>query len=164
MKKKFISKRFAIASDGSAYPLKEKVKAFFLKEGYEVVDVGTVDPKNALPYYEAGKALAKAVAGGDFEYGIGFCGSGMGINLALNKCPGIYAALCESIYTAKLSRVINNANVLVMGGNIVSEHIAIEMAKTFIATEFLEGSDEEEFLTSAVKELDSWQIGWKIKD
>ncbi len=154
MKYAFEQKQFVIASDPTAFSLKEQIKAYFEKKGYIIEDVGTC-AENEVAYYDAGSRAAEAVQAKKYEFGIVLCGSGMGVCLAANRIPGIYCAVCETIHTAKLSRVINNANMLALGASIVAPDLAINMVEAFIHTEFLEGKEggDRKFLESAVEEI-----------
>ena len=109
-----------------------------------------------MVYYEVGRRVAKEVADKKFERGLLFCGTGMGVNLVANKFPGVYCGLCESVFAAKKCRIINNCNVLAMGGFIVGPKMGIEMVEAFLNTDFSYGFDlaTPEFLQNAVKEID----------
>lgn len=147
--------KIAIGSDKSGFFLKENVKRYLLDNGYEVEDLGTLDPEKPLPYYEVAKIVAEKIQKGIFERGLLFCGTGMGMALVANKFKGVYAAVVESVYAAQKCRAINNANILTMGGWIVAENMAYEMVKAFLTTEFTEGLEEwrQEFLKKAYLEV-----------
>lgn len=127
-----------LANDTGSFPLKEAVRKHLENLDYDVVDLGTGSPYMTMSYVEAGKRAALAVREADAK-GILFCGSGAGVMLAANKHKGIYAVVCESVETARGARVINDANVLCMGANIVKEDTAKEMAEIFLTTDFIEG-------------------------
>ena len=139
-----MDKRIIIGADDSGFTLKEAVKEHLLKNGYDVTDVGTLSLDEPVVYYEVGRR------------GLLFCGTGMGVNLVANKFPGVYCGLCESVFAAKKCRIINNCNVLAMGGFIVGPKMGIEMAEAFLNTDFSYGFDlaTPEFLQNAVKEID----------
>lgn len=144
-------KRIIVSSDSTAYHLKEAVTAHLEKLGYDIVDKSISETGELLPYYEAGRRVGEAVSSRDFQWGLLFCGSGMGVNIVANRYQDVYCALCESVHTAALARKINNANVLALGGNIVAHDMACAMAETFFATEFLEGMDgNRQFLSDAI--------------
>ena len=151
-----MDKRIIIGADDSGFTLKEAVKEHLLKNGYDVTDVGTLSLDEPVVYYEVGRRVAKEVADKKFERGLLFCGTGMGVNLVANKFPGVYCGLCESVFAAKKCRIINNCNVLAMGGFIVGPKMGIEMAEAFLNTDFSYGFDlaTPEFLQNAVKEID----------
>lgn len=147
-------KSIIVSSDSTAYHLKEAVVAHLKGLGYAIEDVSLSDTGEMLPYYEAGKRVGEAVSSGTFEWGLLFCGSGMGVNIVANRYQNVYCALCESVHTAALARKINNANVLALGGNIVAHDMACAMAETFFETEFLSGvDDKKDFLADAIDVL-----------
>lgn len=141
MKMKFEKKRFIISAQTVAIELKDFVKKHFEDKGYEVIDVGANSEK-PMTYIEAGSNAARAVKDGVAEFAIVMCGSGMGVCMAANRFPGIHCAICESIYTAKLARSINNANILAIGANIIAPKLATLMIEEFINTPFLDGFSE----------------------
>ena len=149
----FSEKRFALASDLSGFPLKEEIKRYFLNQGFYIHDVGTLDIEAPVPYYLAGKNVAKLVSDGIYQYGVVLCGSGMGACFSTTKYKKVRCAVCESIRSAKSSRVINNANILALGGNFLATETAIRMVETFINTDFLDGIAEHDkrFLINAVE-------------
>ena len=126
--------KIAIASDKSGFTVKEEVKAYLIEAGYEVDDLGTKNPENVVPYYACASAVAPKVADGTYEKAILICGTGAGMSIVANKHRGVFAVACEGIYSAKMSRAINNANILCMGGWVVGPELAIEMARTFLTT------------------------------
>src|SRR5213080_5012056 len=134
--------RVAIGSDHAGYPLKEDLKVFLKEEGHDVHDVGTHSEEPVdYPLYCA--AVARAVVDGDAERGIVLGGSGQGEQIAANKVRGARAALCNDLFTARLSRQHNDANVLSMGGRIVAAGLADEILKLWLSTEFEGGRHEQ---------------------
>lgn len=125
----------AIGSDHAGFELKEKLKLKLEDLGYETYDMGTFD-KNPVDYPLIAYDIAKEVAAGNYDKGIIICGSGIGVAIAANKIPGIRAATCNDLYSAKMSRKHNDANVLTMGGRVIGEDLAYEIAKTWLETEF----------------------------
>jgi len=125
----------AIGSDHAGFELKEKMKLKLEDLGYETYDMGTFD-KNPVDYPLIAYDVAKEVAAGNYDKGIIICGSGIGVAIAANKIPGVRAATCNDLYSAKMSRKHNDANILTMGGRVVGEDLAYEIAKTWLETEF----------------------------
>ena len=125
----------AIGSDHGGYDLKEEVKAYLEKMGYEYTDVGCTE-KTSCDYPVYGRAVAEAVAKGECEKGIVICTTGIGISITANKVPGIRCALCADSTSAKLTRLHNDANVLALGAGIVGANLALEIVKTFLETDF----------------------------
>ena len=147
--------RIAIGADKSGFTLKESVKAYLLERGYEVDDLGLTDPNGFKAYYEVAPAVAQKVQSGEAEKGILFCGTGMGMAILANKFKGIYAAVVEGSYSAKMCAVINQSNVLTMGGWIVAPQMAADMVDRWLNTAFTEGfpSDRQQFLGNALKRV-----------
>jgi ribose 5-phosphate isomerase B len=127
--------RIAIGSDHAGYLLKEDVKRFLVEEGHEVVDVGT-DSESPVDYPPFCAAAAREVVAGNADRAILFGGSGQGEQIVANKVHGIRAALCHDLFTARLSREHNDANVLTMGGRIVASALAREIVRVWLATGF----------------------------
>ena len=126
--------KIAIGSDKSGFAVKEAVKAYLLEAGVDFDDLGTRDLSNVHPYYRVASEVAPLVQNGTYEKAILICGTGAGMSVVSNKFKGVYAVACEGVYSAKMARAINNANVLCLGGWIVGPEMAVEMVKTFLAT------------------------------
>ncbi len=148
-----------LGSDKSGFILKEAIKGYLLEKGYEIEDIGTTNSDEPKPFFEVAPIGAKKIQSGACERGILICGTGMGMAVVANKYKDVYAAVVESVYTAKKCRAINNANVLAMGGWIVSDMMAFEMVDAFLDTAFTEGLEpwRQTFLENAkqkVKEIE----------
>ena len=126
--------KLAIGSDKSGFAVKEAVKAWLQENGVEFDDLGTVDLSDVHPYYRVASEVAPKVQDGTYEKAVLICGTGAGMSVVANKFKGVYAVACEGVYSAKMARAINNANVLCMGGWIVGPEMAIEMVKAFLNT------------------------------
>jgi ribose 5-phosphate isomerase B len=127
--------RIAIGNDHAGYPLKQHLTGVLQKWGHSVDDLGSHTPEMVdYPAYCA--AVARAVVKGDAELGIVLGGSGQGEQLAANRVHGARAALCNDLYTARLARQHNNANVLSMGARIVAPELAEEITRIFLDTPF----------------------------
>ena len=127
--------RIAIGSDHAGFLLKQELKAFLEREGHEVLDVGT-DSEEPVDYPVFCAAAARAVAEGAAQRGILLGGSGQGEQIAANKVHGVRAALCNDLYTARLSREHNDANVLTIGARIVAPTLAKEIVRLWLAASF----------------------------
>jgi ribose 5-phosphate isomerase B len=134
--------RIAIGSDHAGFPLKHHVAKVLADWGHEVIDLGT-DSEDPVDYPFFCAAVARAVVRGEAERGIVMGGSGQGEQLAANKVRGARAALCNDLYTARLSRSHNDANVLSMGGRIVAAGLAEEILRVWLETEFEGGRHEK---------------------
>lgn len=130
--------KISIGCDHGAYILKDKVKAHLTEKGIEVIDFGTNGPESVhYPVYA--KGVCRAVQNKDADLGILLCTTGIGMSMAANKFNGIRAALCGSEYQAKMTRMHNDANVLVLGAGVVGEGLALNIVDAFLSGEFLGG-------------------------
>jgi ribose 5-phosphate isomerase B len=127
--------KLAIGSDHAGFALKEHLKATLAADGHDVVDLGT-DSEEAVDYPPICAEVGRAVVKGEADRGIVLGGSGQGEQIAANKVHGVRAALCNDLYTARLSREHNDANVLSMGGRIVAAGLADEILRLWLATPF----------------------------
>ena len=134
--------RIAIGADPFALTLKNAVMAHLAGTTHQVVDVGVSRDGDETPYYTTAAKVARMIAAGEVDRGILVCGTGMGMAIVANKFRGVYAAVCENPYSAKMSRAVNDANVLTLGEFITAPHLAGEIVDTWLATEFTEGFDE----------------------
>ena len=130
--------KIAIGCDHAGFEYKEKLMQWLLENGYECVDVGT-NSTDAVDYPIYAKAVCEKVLSNEVQYGILFCGTGIGMSIAANKIKGIRAALCGDIKSAELTRQHNNSNVLCMGALIIGFVTAREITKTFLSNEFVGG-------------------------
>ena len=127
--------RVAIGADHAGFLLKEHLKQTLQKLGHTVEDFGT-DSEASVDYPPICMAVGRAVVDGRADRGIVLGGSGQGEQLAANKVHGVRAALCNDLYTARMARAHNDANVLSMGGRVVGIGLAEEILATFMTTEF----------------------------
>jgi ribose 5-phosphate isomerase B len=131
----------AIGSDHAGYRLKEHFEEILKSDGHTVDDLGT-HSEEPVDYPPICAEVARAVADGKAERGIVLGGSGQGEQMTANKVRGIRAALCNDLYTARMSREHNDANVLAIGGRIVGEGLADEILRLWLATRFEGGRHE----------------------
>jgi len=124
-----------IGSDHAAYALKEKIKAFLTERSIEVDDVGCYS-KDSVDYPDVGIKLASMVSSGKNGQGILMCGTGIGMSMVANKFPHVRAALCNDIFSAIMSRRHNNSNILVLGGRVIGDILAMEIVKVWLETPF----------------------------
>ncbi|MDP2208074.1 MAG: ribose 5-phosphate isomerase B [Bacteroidota bacterium] len=127
--------KIAIASDHAGYEYKEKLKTFLKEIGFNSEDMGTYSSES-VDYPDYAITLSKKVSSGEFAQGILICGTGIGMSITANKITGVRAAVCESVESAKYSRLHNNANVLCLGARITPIEKAKEIVKVFLETEF----------------------------
>ncbi len=124
-----------IGCDHAAFQLKEIVKSFLEKYGLPVTDVGTHSDES-VDYPEFARKVATQISDGRFNHGILICGTGLGMSMAANKYPKVRAALCNDLFSAQMSRRHNDANILVMGGRVIGDVLALEIVKTWLETPF----------------------------
>ena len=127
--------KIAIGNDHTAVEMKQLITAYLEEKGHEVINFGT-DSSESCDYPVYGEAVARAVAEGRAERGIAICGTGVGIGLAANKVKGIRACTCSEPYSARYSRLHNNANVLTFGARVIGIEMAKMITDEFINTEF----------------------------
>ena len=134
--------KLAIGSDKSGFAVKEAIKAYLTEANIGFDDLGTTDLSEVHPYYRVAGDVAPLVQNGTYEKAVLICGTGAGLCVVSKKFKGVHAVACEGVYSAKMARAINNANVLCMGGWIVGPEMAIEMVKTFLATEWCQDLED----------------------
>ena len=134
--------KIAIGSDKSGFSAKEAVKAWLTETGADFDDLGTVDLEHVHPYYQVAGDVAPRVQSGEYDCAVLICGTGAGMSVVSNKYRGVYAVACESVYSAKMARAINTANILCMGGWIVGPEMAIEMTRAFLNTQWLQDLED----------------------
>ena len=125
----------AIGSDHGGFELKTHVIKYLKEQGIELFDFG-IYSEDSCDYPDVAEKVAKAVANGEYEKGILICGTGIGISIAANKVDGIRAALCGDVYSAKMTRKHNDANILCMGGRVTGRELAFMICDTFLSEEF----------------------------
>ncbi|MCX7988894.1 MAG: ribose 5-phosphate isomerase B [Thermodesulfovibrio sp.] len=127
--------KIAIGADHAGYELKGIITKFIEEIGYEVIDMGT-GTSCSVDYPDYAEAVAKAVSEGIYERGILICGTGIGMSIVANKFKNVRAALCNDLFTAKMSRLHNDANILCMGARVIGTGLAKEIVKTWLTTNF----------------------------
>lgn len=135
-------KTIGLASDHAGFELKEYVKTWLEAKGYTFNDFGTYST-DSCDYPDFAHPLAEAVESGECYPGIAICGSGEGISMTLNKHQGIRAALCWIPEIAHMTRLHNDANVLVMPGRFISTETASQIMDEFFSTEFEGGRHQK---------------------
>ena len=132
--------KLAIGCDPNAADLKKTIISLLEETGHEVQDFGSDDPIYARVAIKVGEA----VAAGQYERGILLCGTGIGMSIAANKVPGIFAALCSDTYSAERAIKSNNANVLTMGAFTIGTELARRIARVWMEAEWEPGTRSEE--------------------
>ncbi len=129
----------AIGCDPNAAALKEIIKNHLTDLGYSVKDFGSDDPIYARVAFDVGEAVAAK----SFDRGILLCGTGIGMSIAANKVPGIYAALCADTYSAERAIKSNNSNVLTMGAFTTGTEVAKQIVRTWMEARWQPGTSSE---------------------
>lgn len=127
--------KIVIGSDHAGFTLKNDIKDLLTHSQHEVIDFGTEGPES-VDYPDFGRLVSQAVSSGNADRGILICGTGIGMSIVANKFPHIRAALCYDLFTARMSRQHNDANVLVLGGRITGRELAREIVTQWIRTPF----------------------------
>ena len=140
----------AIGCDHGGFALKEAVKKHLEEKGIEIKDFGCYSTESVDYAVHAAK-VAHCVADGEAEYGILVCSTGIGISMAANKVKGIRAALCCDTHAAEMTRRHNNANILCMGGLVISEEMGLNIVDTFLSFDFEGGRHQERIEAIPVK-------------
>lgn len=127
--------KIVLANDHSAVDLKKEIKEYLEEKGYEVIDVGT-NSTESCDYPVFGEKAGQMVASGQAERGILICGTGVGISLAANKVRGVRACVCSEPYSAKMSRLHNDTNILAFGVRVVGPELAKMIVDEWLEAEF----------------------------
>ena len=147
--------KIVIAADPFALTLKDALLAHLKEKGHDVVDVGASQGKE-IPYYDSAPIASKMLQDGSAERAILLCGTGMGMSIIANRFKGVVASVVESVFAAKMCRVINNANALCLGAMIWGDWMAKEAVDLFLVTPFTQGLEPiADFLKDAEKKVDA---------
>lgn len=147
--------KIAIASDLSGFPLKQAVKEHLQKrEDIEIIDFGIDSEYNPQPYVVQAPKVAKAIQRGEADKGILICGTGQGMAIVANKHKGVYAVVADGVFSAERGKIINNANVLTMGGWITAPFLGTQIVDGWLSMEFTQKMEfKKDFLTSAFNQV-----------
>lgn len=144
--------KIAIACDHGALDLKKTVAAHLLKKGYEVADFGC-HTTESCDYPDVIAPAARAVAAGECDRGIVMCTTGIGVSIVANKVAGIRCALLSDTWSAKMTRLHNDTNMMALGGGVVGPNLALDIVDTWLETEF-SGDERHQRRVSKVNALD----------
>lgn len=128
----------AIGCDHGGFELKNHVINHLKEKGIEYKDYGTYS-EESVDYPDCAKPVCEAIQNGEAESGILICGTGIGISIAANKYKGIRAALCGDVYSAKMTKEHNNANIICMGGRVIGRELAFMIVDAWLEAEFAGG-------------------------
>ncbi|RKD21988.1 ribose 5-phosphate isomerase B [Caminicella sporogenes DSM 14501] len=144
--------KIAIGSDHGGYNLKEAIKKHLEEKGIEYKDFGT-NSTESVDYPEFGEKVAQAVKSGEFDRGIVCCGTGIGISISANKVPGIRCAVVSDTFSAEMSRLHNDANILALGERVVGKGLALKIVDVWLEAEFEGGRHERR--VNKIKEIEA---------
>lgn len=133
--------KIVIGSDHGGYFLKEHIKRYLQEKEYHIEDFGT-HTSESVDYPDIAVKVADAVVEGEYDRGILLCGTGLGISIAANKVKGIRAAVVSECFSARMSRLHNDANILALGGRVVGPDLATEILDVWLKTPFEGGRHE----------------------
>ncbi len=144
----------AIASDLSGFPLKKELVEHLKESGYTVLDFGIENENAPQPYFIQAPKVAKAIQEGKAEKGILVCGTGQGMAIVANKHKGIYACVVDDIFSAERSKIVNNANVITLGGWITAPFVGKQIVDAWLAMSFTQKMEfKKDFLTNAFAQV-----------
>lgn len=128
-------KKIILGADHGGYELKNAIKAHLETNGFETIDVGT-NSSESCDYPVFASKLCQKLQNGEADLGILVCGTGIGMSMAANKHKGIRAACCSDTFSARLTRLHNNANVLCLGARVLGAGLALDLVDNFVSAEF----------------------------
>ncbi|HJO94527.1 MAG TPA: RpiB/LacA/LacB family sugar-phosphate isomerase [Victivallales bacterium] len=145
----------AIASDLSGFPLKQEiVKHLADRDNIQIIDFGIESVDKPQPYFIQAPKVAKAIQNGEAEKGILICGTGQGMAIVANKHKGIYASVVDSIFSGERCKIINNANVITMGGWVTSPFLSCEIVDAWLSMHFTQKMEfKKDFLSNAFDQV-----------
>ncbi len=138
-----MKEKIYLSSDHAGFDLKNEIKKYLESNQYEVIDLGTKNNHDSVSYSEYGKKLAKSVLSDKGSYGIGVCGTGLGISYSVNRFKGIRGARVTSIEDAKLAKEHNNANILLFGGRQINSNLAEKIVDEFFKSKYEGGRHQK---------------------
>jgi len=136
------NKTIAFACDHGGFILKDALTAHLKEKGYEILDFGAYSA-DRVEYPAVGEPACRAVVAGEARFALLVCGTGIGMSLVANKIHGIRAACCSEPYSAKMTRLHNDANVLCIGARVIGEATALDILDAFLDHEFEGGRHAE---------------------
>jgi ribose 5-phosphate isomerase B len=147
--------KIAIASDLSGFPLKQEIVKYLQERGdIEVTDFGIESAEAPKPYFEQAPKVARAIQEGKAERGILICGTGQGMAIVANKHKGIYACVVSDVFSGERSKIINNANIITLGGWVTAPFHAREIVEGWLKMAFTQKMEfKKDFLTNAFNQV-----------
>ena len=146
--------KLAIASDLSGFPLKEALVKHLKEKNHEVMDFGIPSETEPAPYFIQAPKVAKAIQKGEAERGILVCGTGQGMAIVANKHKGVYACVADDIFSGERAKIINNANVITLGGWVTAPFVGCEIVDAWLSMSFTQKMEfKKDCLTNAFNEV-----------
>ena len=147
--------RIAIASDLSGFPLKKAiVEHLHTRAGIEVVDLGIDSEAAPKPYFEQAPKVAEAIQRGEADRGILVCGTGQGMAIVANKHKGVYACVVDDVFSAERAKIINDANVITLGGWITAPFLGTQIVDAWLSVGFTEKMEHrKDFLANVLAQV-----------
>jgi ribose 5-phosphate isomerase B len=144
----------AIASDLSGFTLKQEIVAFLKEKGMDIIDFGIESADKPQPYFIQAPKVAKAIQEKKAEKGILICGTGQGMAIVANKFKGVYACVVDDIFSGERAKIVNNSNVITMGGWITAPFLGCQIVEAWLGMEFTQKMEfKKEFLTNAFNQV-----------
>ncbi|MGD1992477.1 MAG: RpiB/LacA/LacB family sugar-phosphate isomerase [Anaerolineae bacterium] len=147
--------KLAIASDLSGFPLKQAIVEHLAERSdVEVIDFGIPSAKEPQPYFKQAPNVAQAVRSGAADKGILVCGTGQGMAIVANKHKGVYACVVDGVFSGERAKIINNANIITMGGWITAPFLGTQIVDAWLSVEFTQKMEfKRDFLTNAFEQV-----------
>jgi ribose 5-phosphate isomerase B len=146
--------KIAIASDLSGFPLKAAIVKHLEEKKIEVLDFGILSEAEPQPYFIQAPKVARAIQNGETEKGILVCGTGQGMAIVANKFKGIYACVVDDMFSGERAKIINNANIITLGGWVTAPFVGCEIVDAWLSMEFTQKMEfKRDFLTNAFEKV-----------
>ena len=147
--------KLAIASDLSGFPLKQEIiKHLQDRPNIEIIDFGIESEHKPKPYFEQAPKVAQAIQTGQAAKGILICGTGQGMAIVANKHKGVYACVADGVFAGERAKIVNNANVITLGGWITAPFLATQIVDAWLGMEFTQKMEfKKDFLTNAFNQV-----------
>jgi ribose 5-phosphate isomerase B len=152
--------KIVLGSDHAGFELKADLRDYLVRQNIAIFDMGVAEETPA-DYPRIARAVADKISRKEFERGVLICGSGIGMSIVANRFPGVRAALCHDLYTARVSREHNDANLLVLGGRLIGKELAREMIKVWLESVFQGGNHRRRL--DQIESLDKEMSGGREK-
>jgi ribose 5-phosphate isomerase B len=145
----------AIASDLSGFPLKQAiVEHLKQREDITLLDYGIESAEQPRPYFEQAPKVALAIQDGSAEKGILICGTGQGMAIVANKHKGVYACVVDDLFSGERAKIVNNANIITMGGWITAPFLGTQIVDAWLSVQFTQKMEfKKDFLTNAFQQV-----------